>query len=78
MRSVDPTSNIPLPERRISTKGQEQSSSSTSNPVYPAGVNPVPLPKAKPGPKPKPKGRPAGSTNKPKDKPTMERLLFGS
>jgi predicted restriction endonuclease len=57
---------------------KEQSSSSTSNPVYPTGVNPAPLPDPKAKPEPKPKGRPAGSTNKPKDKATMERLLFGS
>ena len=82
MSSVDPSSNLPLPKRRTAT--QEQSSSSTSKPVYPMGVNAVPLPepKQKQDPKqkpdPKPKGRPAGSTNKPKDKSTMERILFGS
>ena len=47
----------------------EQASSSTSQAVYPTGVNPVVIPKAK--------GRPAGSRNKPKDKAKMERLLYG-
>ena len=60
------------------SSSKEQASSSTSNPVYPTGVNPAPLPDPKTKPEPKPKGRPAGSTNKPKDKATMERLLFGS
>jgi hypothetical protein len=84
MTSVDPSSNLPLSKRRTATQGQEQSSSSTSKPVYPMGVNAVPLPEPKQKPEtkqkpdPKPKGRPAGSTNKPKDKSTMERLLFGS
>ena len=54
-------------------KGNEQSSSSTSKPVYPMGVNPVVLPK----PQAKPKGRPAGSANKPKTRATMERILYG-
>ena len=40
----------------------EQASSSTSKPVYPTGLNTVPLAE------PKRKGRPPGSTNKPKDK----------
>ena len=60
------------------SSSKEQASSSTSNPVYPTGVNPAPFPDPKQKPEPKPKGRPAGSTNKPKDKATMERLLFGS
>ena len=47
----------------------EQASSSGSQAVYPTGVNPVVIPKAK--------GRPAGSRNKPKDKAKMERLLYG-
>ena len=49
----------------------EQASSSTSQAVYPTGVNPVVMPKAKA------KGRPAGSKNKLKDKATMQRLLLG-
>ena len=51
------------------TSSGEQASSSTSQAVYPTGVNPVVMPKAK--------GRPAGSKNKPKDKATMKRLLLG-
>ena len=47
----------------------EQASSSTSHAVYPTGVNPVVMPKAK--------RRPAGSKNKRKDKATMQRLLLG-
>ena len=47
----------------------EQASSSSSQAVYPTGVNPVVMPKAK--------GRPAGSKNKPKDQATTKRLLLG-
>ena len=61
------------PAMNQSPKGYEESSSSTSKPVYAMGVNPVVLPK----PQAKPKGRPAGSANKPKTKATMERILFG-
>ena len=48
-----------------------QASSSSSQAVYPTGVNPVVMPKAKA------KGRPAGSKNKLKDKATTQRLLLG-
>ena len=51
------------------TSGEQASSSSTPQAVYPTGVNPVVMPKAK--------GRPAGSKNKRKDKATMQRLLIG-
>ena len=47
----------------------EQASSSTSQAVYPTGVNPVVMPTPK-------RGRPSGSKNKLKDKATMERLLY--
>ena len=49
--------------------GEQASSSSAPQAVYPTGVNPVVMPKAK--------GRPAGSKNKRKDKATMQRLLIG-
>ena len=47
----------------------EQASSSGSQAVYPTGVNPIVIPKAR--------GRPPGSKNKLKDKASMERLLYG-
>ena len=53
------------------SSGEQASSSSSSQAVYPTGVNPVVMPKAKA------KGRPAGSKNKLKDKATTQRLLLG-
>ena len=54
-----------------STPRNEQASSSTSKPVYPTGLNAAPLAE------PKRRGRTPGSKNKPKDKTTMQRLLYG-
>ena len=53
------------------TPRNEKASSSTSKPVYPTGLNTVPIAE------PKKRGRTPGSKNKPKDKKTMERLLYG-
>ena len=54
-----------------STPRNEQASSSTSKPVYPTGLNAVPIAQLKK------RGRTPGSKNKPKDKSTMQRILFG-
>ena len=51
------------------SSGEQASSSSSPQAVYPTGVNPAVTPKAK--------GKPAGSKNKPKDKATTKRLLLG-
>ena len=55
----------------VKEKVYERASSSTSQPVYPTGLNAAPLAM------PKRRGRTPGSKNKPKDKSTMQRILFG-